>query len=351
MMRMPETTTTQDGSQRRVGFEFEFAGLGVEGAAKLVRQLFGGSLRRESRFEYHVEDTAWGAFRVELDAVVLKHHEYEKYLADVGIDVEALKARDFVEEAVADIAAEFVPCEVVTPPLPLEDLDAAEDLREALRKGEAKGTRDSLIYAFGFQMNPEAPGLTAGHVLPVLRAFLLLFPWLKRENRTDILRRISPYVDPFPEEYARKVVDPYYLSGVPLGSAKAMTWLLRDYVRHNPTRNRPLDLMPLLRHVDEVELARHQIKRWDKVAARPAFHYRLPNCLVGDPEWRVATEWDRWLAVERLAGDAAALRELGAAYAERPRFSLDLFGEGWVERLQQRLGADYLGRPRNEGAL
>jgi hypothetical protein len=47
---------------------------------------------------------------------------------------------------------------------------------------------------------------------------------------------------------------------------------------------------------------------------RPAFHYRLPNCMVDEPHWTVAREWNTWVAVERLAADAGRLEELSREY-------------------------------------
>jgi hypothetical protein len=45
----------------------------------------------------------------------------------------------------------------------------------------------------------------------------------------------------------------------------------------------------------------------ENVRPRPTFHYRLPNCLVDDPSWSFALEWNRWVEVERLAEDPVRL--------------------------------------------
>ena len=39
------------------------------------------------------------------------------------------------------------------------------------------------------------------------------------------------------------------------------------------------------------------------LSARPAFHYRLPDCRLGDKSWRIANEWNRWWYVEMMASD------------------------------------------------
>jgi hypothetical protein len=50
------------------------------------------------------------------------------------------------------------------------------------------------------------------------------------------------------------------------------------------------------------------------VKPRPAFHYRLPNCMIDEPEWTVAREWNTWVAVERLAADPGRLGALSREY-------------------------------------
>jgi hypothetical protein len=70
----------------------------------------------------------------------------------------------------------------------------------------------------------------------------------------------------------------------------------------------------------------HRVEERHLVKPRPAFHYRLPNCMVDEPHWTVAREWNTWVAVERLAADAARLGELSREYlradgrAARPLF-------------------------------
>ena len=50
----------------------------------------------------------------------------------------------------------------------------------------------------------------------------------------------------------------------------------------------------------------------DLIKPRPAFHYRLPNCLVDEPEWNLAVPWNDWVAIERLARDRTALESARA---------------------------------------
>jgi hypothetical protein len=51
-----------------------------------------------------------------------------------------------------------------------------------------------------------------------------------------------------------------------------------------------------------------------RVAAQPTFHYRLPDANLGDPEWDLMLEWNRWCVVEELAEKRDVLDRMGQAY-------------------------------------
>lgn len=82
--------------------------------------------------------------------------------------------------------------------------------------------------------------------------------------------------------------------------------LIDDYLRLTPTRNRPLDLLPLFAHIDEDRVMSAPVET-RLVNPRPAFHYRLPDCRIDDPGWSLALAWDHWVAIERLAADSVRL--------------------------------------------
>src|SRR4029078_8882834 len=100
--------------------------------------------------------------------------------------------------------------ELGAPPIPITDLAPLDELRRLLRKFGAKGTRVSLLYAFGMHINPEIPSDDPGQLRDFLRAFILLDPWLKQRTEVDFPRRISPYITPFPAAYERLILDPDY---------------------------------------------------------------------------------------------------------------------------------------------
>jgi hypothetical protein len=78
------------------------------------------------------------------------------------------------------------------------------------------------------------------------------------------------------------------------------------------------------------------------VKARPAFHYRLPDCKVDLPGWSVAQPWRQWVFIESLAHDTALLDELINAWrVSAERFSL-MPGTAWVMELTHILSEKYL---------
>ncbi|MEC9104016.1 MAG: amidoligase family protein, partial [Pseudomonadota bacterium] len=48
----------------------------------------------------------------------------------------------------------------------------------------------------------------------------------------------------------------------------------------------------------------------DSTSARPAFHFRLPDCRIDEADWSLRGEWLRWLLVEEIAADEALLVKL-----------------------------------------
>jgi len=293
--RQPPKTTNQDGDPRRIGVEIEFGGIDLDRAAGLVEQVFGGDVEKPGAHTRKVTGTDIGDFEIELDAQVVHPKadadEFEK------------KAKEWI----GDISANFVPTEIVGPPAPLDALDDFDKLIKALRDAGAEGTEDGLSYAFGLQLNPEVPTTDAGGILRILQAYVLMSPLLRKRIRVDPLRRILPYVDPFPADYARRILKPDY--------APDLAQLIDDFIRDNPTRNRELDMLPLFMHLDK-DRVRSKLDN-PLIKARPTFHYRLPNTNLADPAWNVTVEWNRWVSVERLAADERRLEQLAKTYLAR----------------------------------
>lgn len=302
-MRQPEQLENYEGALRRVGVEFEFAGLETTTAAACVTDLFGGESCPENRFLTHVKDTEFGEFRVELDAHFLKQQRYLEYLETIGIDIREDDIADSIEDVLSSLAASIVPLEICTPPIPMDRLDDMEKLAVRLRERGALGTGHSPLYAFGLQFNPETPSLGVDYILAILQAFLVSYERLCREGNIDLTRRLVPFVRPFSKDFIRHFCNRDY--------APDSAGFIDDYLQLNPTRNRPLDLLPILAFIDR-ERVMSRAEEPHLINPRPAFHYRLPDCRIDQQDWSIGQEWDRWLSIEELAADtgklAAALR-------------------------------------------
>jgi hypothetical protein len=306
--QLPPIVHNARGAMRKVGFELEYAGLSLEAAATIVQHVFGGRHVVESPSVQRVASTRFGTFKLEIDSSLLKERKYEQPLRAIGIEPDDLGGSHRVERTLAKLfAVAGVPYEIVSPPMPMNDLTSIDELRRLLSQNDAAGTRKRLWYAFGMHINPEIPSDDAGQLRDYLRAFLLLYPWLKKRVKVDLARSLSPYINAFPEVYVRLVLQPDY----PADAGR----LTDDYLAHNPTRNRPLDMLPVLCHLNEGRVM-DRVEDKHLVKARPAFHYRLPNCLVDEPDWTLAREWNTWVAVEHLANDHDRLAAVSRAYLD-----------------------------------
>jgi len=308
----PPIARNASGVVRRVGVEIEFAGLSPERAAKLVREHFGGDMEPgDTEFMFTVAGTRWGEFRIELDT---RFVHPEKNLGDV-LEESALPVSEesvqvghaldsHVREWVGKISAGIVPTEIVSPPIPWNELDALTPLIEGLRACGAKGTDEGLAYSFGVHLNPEVAKQEVAYLLAILRAYVLLSDWLRGQIQVNPTRKILPHIDPFPKDFATLILGADY--------APDLETLVHDYFTMNPTRNRELDMLPVFKHLAPNILAK--LTDDERIKARPTFHYRLPDASLSDADWCVVAEWNRWVVVERLAADEQNLRRLAENY-------------------------------------
>lgn len=113
--------------------------------------------------------------------------------------------------------------------------------------------------------------------------------WLVEANSVDRARRVSPHIELFDESYINCLLS---------RENPGIERLIDDYLEHNPSRNRALDMLPMFASID----AERVCKAVDdpKIKARPTFHYRLPNCRIDDPDWSLVPSWNLWCVVERL---------------------------------------------------
>ena len=284
--------------------------LPIAEASEALCNALGGELEAISPFEAVVHNSRVGKLKVERDADLLKSRRYLKLLSTFGIDFEPGSLGHELETNLDSASRTLVPCEVVTDPIPLDQLDQLDTLVAALNQLGAEGTQDSLIYAFGLHINASLPAADPATVLRYIQAFLLLHAWIVEQANTDRTRRyLTRYIDPFPQEYMELALD--------VGYRPDTRQLVEDYMKFNPTRNRGLDMLPILSGLDE-EAVRNGLNPDEThlVKPRPAFHYRLPDCKVNEPGWSVAAPWNRWVYIEILACDPELLEELIEAWRE-----------------------------------
>lgn len=290
------------GSARRIGVELEFSNISCQSAAELVQNLFGGDLVEEDPYRFHVVESALGDFIVELDTRYA--HPPKDGSNEKSRLVEVLQSE--FRAAVGEVASLWLPVEIVSPPVPLNLLPELDKITEELRRAGAHGTDDGLMYAFATQLNPEAPSCDAPVILAYMKAFLLLSDRLRTQSARDIKRRLLPFADSMPRPYALKVIDPAY--------QPSLEQMIDDYITANATRNRELDMLPLFAALDPERV--HRQFQSPLLKPRPAFHYRLPDTRLSDPDWGLITEWNRWVEVEWLAADPERLDAACKHYGE-----------------------------------
>lgn len=296
----PPQVTNQDGEPRRVGLEIELAGLDVEHAAGTLAGHLGGDVERDSAFVHHVRGSELGDLRVELDASALKSADLQDKLHMLDeASPQGKQLREGVERALSAVAGTVVPCEIVTDPIELGQLPKFEAVLDILREQGAEGTKASPLYAFGLHFNPDLPSERNEDLFAHLQAFVLMYPELLDRGEVDWSRRLTPFIDPFEEDYVQHLLT----SPAP----ESLDQLIRDYVDYNPTRNRALDMLCAFRAL-RPEIVERRIDD-PRIQPRKTFHYRLANSRVDEAEWSVAEEWNRWVEVERLAADEGRLRE------------------------------------------
>jgi hypothetical protein len=322
---LPENLNPE-GKLRRVGIEIEMAGISLDAIAESVMGTFGGEHVRKSPFEHRVTGTAFGDFGLELDSDLLKRREYLDYLEDMGVRVDRNAEPSLLEKAFSEVAGLVVPHELVAPPIAHDALPELDRLREALRRAGAKGTHASVVYAFGLQLNLELAVMDAPYILRHLQAFMLLHDWLLDESQTDLSRRLTPFVEPFPEIYVRRILQVDYRPDLPA--------LIGDYLADNPTRNRPLDMLPLFALLAPEQVRAAPVEH-HLIRPRPTFHYRLPDCRIDEADWSLADAWNGWVKVERLAHQPDKLAAASTAYLNETEESLADKGRRWVHRVSE----------------
>lgn len=319
-LKQPPWQNNAEGKIRRVGVELEMTGLDLDTLAKLVANFFKLEVTTDGRYERKLLGDPAGDWVVELDYALLKKLGHEELKNETLAD----KLNQSAEDVLALASEALVPLEIIGPPLPLDQLDEIEALISYLRDSGAKGSTDSAVNAFGMQFNPELASHDARHITACLKAFICMYDWLFKRADIDLTRRITSYVDPYPDAYIKKVIAADYWPD--------LTTLIDDYLNDNPTRNRALDMLPLFKFLDEQRV----VSKADDtlIKARPTFHYRLPDCQIDIVEWGLYVAWNDWVEVERLAADEERLQACCEAYETHLNSLLKRVFSIWSEELE-----------------
>ncbi|WP_247234855.1 amidoligase family protein [Telluribacter sp. SYSU D00476] len=328
--KQPPLLYNERGETRTAGFELEFSNVGIEEAVQIIRELYGGEIEIEGRFRHKVLNTSIGDFTVEFDSVLLTEKRYKTIFDTLNIHPEEVNLGTYtleegVETVLEGIVGKLLPYEIACPPVPFTELDKVEKLRIELYKHRAEGTQAFPTNAFGTHINVEVPDTKPETLLNYIRAVILLHPWLLEAGQTDLARKISPFIVPYPAKYAELILAPGY--------EPDLDELINDYHRYNPDRNRPLDMYPVFAHINPDLL--NQFDDLGKVKPRRTFHYRLPNSSISLPDWSLAQEWNLWVLIEEVATDTQRLAEMSQEYRYLKEHTLIGFDGKWIKRTEQ----------------
>ena len=319
ILDLPLTHRT-DGELRRVGVEIELNGLPLERLAQLTAEVLQLKVATDGRYQYRLSGDPAGDWLAEVDFRLLKEMGQQQYQAGEWGD----EVRQRLENLLHRVAEPFVPLELVSPPLPLSRLGDIETLNKVLREAGAQGSSKQLLNAFGLQFNPEMPALDVDTIRRYLQAFLCLYDWLHQRAQTDFARRVTPYIDPFPRDYIQRVLSADYRPD--------LATLINDYLHWNPTRNRPLDLLPLFTELDPKRV--RATTDDPLIKARPTLHYRMPDCQIHRTDWSPALAWNDWCQVEFLAADEPRLAGCCAALGRHLHHPLERWLNDWVAEVE-----------------
>lgn len=321
----PQKQKNYQNKLRKAGFELEFSNIDLDIIVSLLQKEC--SLKKEKINNYLYKfHSKYGSYTLELDFELLTKQTLKQNIKEfsqqLGIAI-AEQDIDTIESFVGDLSKDVVPYEISTPPIPIDQLEVVENLVEILSQNNALGTKGKLYYAFGLHINLEVISLEATSLLDYLRAYVILQEYLTKDAKVDIVRKITPFIDSFKKEYIEFILDENYQPD--------QKGFIEDYLHFNPTRNRSLDMLPILAFLDE-KTVREKLPN-QKIKPRPTFHYRLSNSMIGEEDWSVANEWNRWILVEKLANDRESLKELSKNYLHYLDTLINL--TSWESQIEQ----------------
>lgn len=292
MSEIPELPRpeTDEGTPRRVGIEVELGGLTESAVADVIAGIVGGTVRAAGQYEWTVSGSEIGDIEVLLDTAL--RDKADGALARMGLD----------------LGRAVIPVEFVTEPVLPREIAKVDEICRALAARGAFGTRDGVALGFGVHLNVALADTGVDTLRRTILGFALVEDLLRDRMDIDPSRRLMPFVDP----YAPRLLDLFC-------APEARTWsrdaLIAAYLSEAPSRNHALDALPILKWIDADRVVA-AVPAMSSKSARPAWHYRLPDCRIDDPDWSLVQEWARWVWIERLAGNDAVIDALCGAWRD-----------------------------------
>ncbi|NSX53996.1 amidoligase family protein [Parasulfitobacter algicola] len=277
-----------DGDIRKVGIEIELGGLDEAQATSVLKDNLGGSISVDENNDHLLKDSEIGDVEIYLDIRYRKDDNSK--LMDLGID----------------LSRSVVPIEIVTQPVEPSQISVIDIARNALREKGAMGSRSGILLGYGVHLNIEIVSPKLKDILPTLKAFALLEDVLRDQDQMDISRRALPFSDPYPRRFIDCLVAEEF---------EDVDDLIDLYLEETPTRNRALDMLPIFAHIAPDRVAKDADS--PSISARPAFHYRMPDCRIDEKDWSIAYEWNRWVAVEQIANSPDVMAALERAWRDQ----------------------------------
>ncbi|MBW3097057.1 amidoligase family protein [Pseudohoeflea coraliihabitans] len=305
----PPRPENADGETRSVGVEIEFAGLPTARAAELTVEVLGGTPDKQDDHAIILRDTQLGDIEIMLDARI----------AHIGSKKNAAgRLKRKFGETVGTLIKPVTPLEIVTAPVPWDELGRLDHLAERLGEAGARDTHQSVLFAFGLHLNPEVASSDVAHITAIMKAFALLQPVIRRHSEIDQTRQRMGWIGAWPADYVELLLAADYWPD--------RARLAADYVENVGGRDFDLDMLPLFAEFEPAAL--QDFKLSDLVKARPTFHYRLPDSNFSGSGGLVTGNWNAWVAVERLAEDDALLEKLCIERRSAAR-------DNWAARIEE----------------
>ena len=155
---LPRVLTDQFGQVRRAGFEFEFGNLPILETAEALKASLGGELAIKSPFEATLHHSSIGKLKIERDANILKSVKYRKWLEQLGVAFSPGSVAHGIEANIDNASRLLIPCEVVTEPIPFDQLDKLDNLiltLNSLGGGRDAGLLDLRIWHAHQPLHPQ----------------------------------------------------------------------------------------------------------------------------------------------------------------------------------------------------